>query len=95
MDVTYGAALSDTQLDATASVPGTFIYTPPSGTILNVGQNQPLNVSFTPTDTANYTTASVAVPINITKKTPKIAWNDPSSIIYGTKLSNAQLDASA
>src|SRR6185436_15392199 len=32
-DIAYGAALSATQLNATASVPGTFVYTPPAGTV--------------------------------------------------------------
>ena len=30
-DITYGTALSATQLNATASVPGTFAYTPAAG----------------------------------------------------------------
>src|SRR5438477_1859181 len=42
--------LSTTQLDATASVPGTFVYTPPAGTVLAAG-TQTLSVAFTPTDT--------------------------------------------
>jgi len=57
--ITYGTLLSATQLDATASfknanVPGVFTYTPAAGTRLNAGANQPLAVSFTPTDTANF-----------------------------------------
>ena len=36
-DITYGTALSATQLNATASVPGTFVYTPVAGTVLNAG----------------------------------------------------------
>ena len=31
--IMYGTALSATQLDATASVPGTFVYSPPAGTV--------------------------------------------------------------
>ena len=34
---TYGTALSATQLNATANVPGTFVYTPAAGTVLNAG----------------------------------------------------------
>ena len=34
-DIVYRTPLSSTQLDATASVPGTFIYTPPAGTVLS------------------------------------------------------------
>ena len=30
-DIIYGTALSATQLNATANVPGTFTYTPPRG----------------------------------------------------------------
>jgi uncharacterized protein YjdB len=36
-DLVYGAALSGTQLNATASVPGTFVYSPAAGTVLNAG----------------------------------------------------------
>ncbi len=70
-NISYGTALSDIQLDASATntvtgdpVAGTFVYTPPSGTVLSVG-TWTLNVSFTPTDTANYTTASKNVLINV------------------------------
>ena len=38
-------------------VPGTYVYTPPAGTVLPVGTN-PLSVAFTPTNTAGYTGAS-------------------------------------
>src|SRR5438046_1561534 len=46
--VTYGTALSATQLNATASVSGTFVYTPAAGTLLTAGANQTLSVTFTP-----------------------------------------------
>ena len=51
--ITYGTALSATQLNATGrrSVPGTFVYTPASGTVLGAGVGQTLSVTFTPTDT--------------------------------------------
>ena len=55
--IVYGTALSSTQLDATASVSGTFAYSPSAGTILGVG-TQTLSVTFTPNDTVNYTTAT-------------------------------------
>ena len=63
--ITYGTALSATQLNATASVPGTFVYTPASGTVLNAGVGQTLSVTFTPTDAANYTTATATVAITV------------------------------
>jgi hypothetical protein len=70
-DIISGTALSATQLNATASVsgtsvPGTFVYTPAIETILSAGTNQTLSVAFTPTDTADYTTATSSVAINVT-----------------------------
>ncbi len=94
-NITYGTALSGIQLNATASVPGIFVYDPVSGTVLSVGDNQNLHVDFTPTDAANYTGASADVTINVLKATPMITWNNPSDIVYGTALSSAQLDATA
>ena len=64
-NITSGTALSSAQLDASASVPGTFVYTPSLGTILNLG-TQTLNTTFTPNDTANYTTVSKNISINVT-----------------------------
>src|SRR4029077_19931342 len=39
-DIPYGTRLSNTQLNATASVPGAFVYSPAAGTILNAGSGQ-------------------------------------------------------
>jgi hypothetical protein len=65
-DMIYGTALSATQLNATANVPGTFVYTPAVGTVLNIStQPQTLHVAFTPTDTTNYNMASKEVTINV------------------------------
>src|SRR5207237_6557310 len=62
-DIIYGTALINTQLNATSSVPGTLVYTPPTGTVLSAGTAQTLSVAFTPSDAANYTTASKTVSI--------------------------------
>jgi hypothetical protein len=64
-DLTAGTALGATQLNATANVAGTFVYTPPAGTVLGVGNQQTLSVSFIPTDTVDYTTATATVSINV------------------------------
>ena len=93
-NITYGTALTSTQLDATSSVPGSFVYNPPSGTVLSAGTNT-LNATFTPTDIVNYTTATANVSINVTQATPTIIWNNPANITYGTALSSTQLDAIA
>jgi hypothetical protein len=62
--IVYGTALSSTQLDATASVPGAFTYTPDAGTVLAEG-TQTLSVLFTPTDTADYTTQTATTTITV------------------------------
>jgi len=93
--IVYGAALGSTQLNATANVPGTFVYTPPAGTVLQAGTGQTLSTTFTPTDTADYTTATKSVLINVSKATPVITWAAPAAITYGGALGNGQLDASA
>ncbi len=62
--ITFGTPLSATQLNATASVPGTFVYTPPASTVLNIG-TQTLSVLFTPTDSTNYNTAPGTVSITV------------------------------
>ncbi|NTW81468.1 MAG: hypothetical protein HGB32_15185, partial [Geobacteraceae bacterium] len=60
--------LSITQLNAVASVQGTYKYTPDSGTLLGVG-TKTLSVIFTPTDT-NYSTVTATVTINVTPVPP-------------------------
>lgn len=65
-DITDETLLSSTQLNATADVAGTYVYTPTIGTKLNVGSNQDLKVDFTPTDAVNYNAASKTVKINVT-----------------------------
>jgi YVTN family beta-propeller protein len=94
-NITYGTALSNTQLDATASVNGTLVYTPPSGTVLSAGLQQTLKTTFTPKDTVNYTTASASVVINVTQATPIITWENATDICHGMPLSYDQLDAAA
>ncbi len=58
--IPYGTALGDTQLNATAPIAGTFVYTPAAGTVLSAGSHT-LSVTFTPTDTTDYTTATATV----------------------------------
>src|SRR5205809_1088066 len=92
-DITYGTPLSSTQLNATTPVAGSFVYTPAAGTVLNTAGSQPLSVLFTPTDTANYTTASKTVTIAVDKATPVITWSNPANVPLGTPLSSTQLNA--
>jgi hypothetical protein len=64
MGVGDGTALSSTQLDATANVPGTFVYNPAAGTIPADGSDT-LSVTFTPTDTTDYNSATATVTLAV------------------------------
>ncbi len=63
-NIASGTELSRTQLNATASVPGTFVYKPPAGTVLSPG-TQTLSVTFTPADAKAYSKATMSVPITV------------------------------
>ncbi len=89
-----GTTLSSTQLNATASVAGSFVYTPAAGTVMNTAGANTLSAAFTPTDTANYNNASATVSITVnSKQNPVITWANPADITYGTLLSATQLNA--
>ena len=92
--ITYGTALSATQLDASSTVAGTYVYTPAAGAVLTAGP-QTLSVTFTPTDSGDYTTATATVTLTVNKATPAITWATPAAISYGTALSATQLNASS
>jgi hypothetical protein len=92
--ITYGTALSSTQLNASTTPAGSFVYSPVSGTVLGAG-SQTLNATFTPTDATDYNTNTGSVTLTVNKATPTITWTTPSAITYGTALSATQLDASS
>jgi hypothetical protein len=62
--VPAGTTLGAAQLDAVATVPGKFTYSPVAGTVLKAG-SQTLSVSFTPTNTAAYATAKASVTLTV------------------------------
>ena len=91
-DITYGTALSSTQLDATASavvngqtvnVPGTFVYTPEAGTMLSAGDGQTPSVSFTPDDMMDYFAATGTTEINVDPATSSFSSLNAPTITYG------------
>ena len=69
--ITYSFPVNGTQLNATANVPGTFSYSPSSGTLLPAGEGT-LSATFTPTDTANYNAVAVSNTITVNKATPNV-----------------------
>jgi hypothetical protein len=92
--IAYGTALGAMQLNATASIPGTFVYTPAAGQVLTAGL-QTLSVTFTPSDSTDFNQAKTTVPLMVTRATPIITWPAPEAISFGTALSTSQLNASA
>jgi YVTN family beta-propeller protein len=95
--ITYGTALSSTQLNATSNAigGGTFTYTPASGVLLQAG-TQTLSVSFAPQDTTDYATPTpTTVQLVVHQAIPTITWAAPAAINYPVALSSTQLDAVA
>jgi RHS repeat-associated protein len=92
--IIYGTPLSSVQLNASSSVPGTFIYSPATNTTLAVGFHT-LTATFIPTDTTDYSVATAMVSLNVSQATPSISWPSPSNITSGTVLSATQLNATS
>ena len=92
--VTYGTTLSATQLNASSTVSGTFAYAPAAGAVIAAGSHT-LSVTFSPTDSTDYTSATTNVTLMVDKATLSLSWSTPDSISYGTPLSATQLDATA
>ena len=86
-DIPYGAALSPTQLNATANyagstVPGIIVYSYGSGTVLNAGANQTLSATFTPSDPTTFSPATATVSINVNPAPLTVTVNNASKV-YG------------
>ena len=79
--ITYGAGLSATQLNATSTIDGTFVYTPPAGAVLSAGI-QTLSVTFTPTDTTDYAPAIQTVMLTV-NPAPLSATANNTARVYG------------
>jgi hypothetical protein len=88
--IIYGTALGSNQLDAMASVPGSFAYTPTNGAVLNTGTNT-LSAIFTPSDSVDYggatNTVSVVVslePLTVTAASGSRAFGQANPPLTGT-----------
>lgn len=90
-DIVFGSGLSNSQLKAAASdpttaanVPGTFVYTPPAGAVLPIGNGQALSVTVAPTNTTNYKSTSGGTTINVT---PASSPGSPVNLVVTSLLS--------
>jgi len=95
--ISYYTPLTATQLNASANIGGTFIYSPGLGHMFNAGTHS-ITATFTPTDTTNYNFATRQVQLTVNKITVTsnhIYWSNPASIVFGVALSSTQLNALA
>jgi sugar lactone lactonase YvrE len=86
--ISYGTPLTSTQLNATANVPGSFVYNPAAGTVLPAGTNT-LHVTLTPTDNTDYNNASASVSLMVNAPGFSITASPASvSVKQGAKVSS-------
>jgi hypothetical protein len=85
--ITYGTALSGTQLDASANVAGSFVYSPAAGKIEPAG-NDTLDVKFTPSN-ANYSTTTASVTLQVNQAATVTTITSSSQTITLTKKGTA------
>lgn len=77
--------LGNAQLNASANVPGTFVYTPSVGSLLPVGSSHTLTAVFTPTDAENYTsqTANASIDVVVPEEigeSEQLAWQQRAAV---------------
>src|SRR5262249_61756825 len=82
--IVFGTPVSSTQLDAIASVPGTPVFFPGPSAVLGVGAGLTLSVTFTPTDSIDYTTAHATTTITVTPATPSLSVSAPGGTFDGS-----------
>jgi hypothetical protein len=88
--IAYGTPLDTNQLDAMANVPGTFVYTPPAGAVLDAGTNV-LSVVFAPDDTNDYSSVTdsvslvvVPAPLGVSADSFTRSFGQPNPVFTGT-----------
>ncbi|SEL85225.1 MBG domain-containing protein [Parapedobacter koreensis] len=81
--ITYGTVLGEDQLNATASVPGTFSYSFGSGHLLDAGTHT-LAVNFVPDDMDNYETVTKNVQLTVNKAAATLTLSDLNHTYDGT-----------
>jgi hypothetical protein len=86
--ITYGTALSATQLDASSATAGTFKYTPASGKVLDAG-NQVLSVTFTPTSKTDYNSVTTTVTLDVLAAATTTTVTSPDANITLSKTGSA------
>jgi hypothetical protein len=90
--IIYGTPLGTNQNDATANVPGTFVYNPTNGAVLNVGTNT-LTMVFTPTDSVDYNPSTnmvsqvvLSAPLSVTASNASRSYGQTNPVFTGSLL---------
>ena len=83
--ITYGTPLGNLQLNAVASTPGDFSYSPAAGVVLGAGMDQQLSLTFTPHDTAAFFAVKQSVNIDVLQAVLTVTAND-LQMVYGEML---------
>ena len=81
--INFGTPVGSSQLDASASVAGTFVYSPPGGTILQPG-TQTLSATFTPSDQADWNSVTATTQLTVTFTQPPITTSSSGSLNVGS-----------
>jgi hypothetical protein len=76
--ITYGTALGSTELNASADVAGTFVYTPQSGSVLHAADHV-LSVRFVPADN-QFEEVTATVQITVTQAPLTVGVNNASKL---------------
>ena len=92
--ITYGQTLADSTLSGGVATPdGSFAFTTP-GTAPTPGR--PASVTYTPTDTVDYTTASTTVSVTVNQAHPMMTTSPTATAItYGQTLASSTLSGGA
>jgi hypothetical protein len=86
LPITYGTLLTATQLDATASVPGTLTYTPTANTMPGAGSVS-LLAYFKPTDATDYAPAQLTRTLTVNQaSTSVIVATNNISVVANTSV---------
>src|SRR5213075_141935 len=92
--IVYGTSLAGSLTAVTSPVvAGTVSYAEgatavTAATVLTAGAHT-LVATFTPTDSTNYTPATVTATLTVTAATPTLTWTPASPIVYGTTLAES------
>jgi Bacterial Ig-like domain (group 3) len=81
--IVYGTPLGLAQLDASASVPGSFVYTPATGVLMDAGAGQSVSATFTPQDSTDYRPITATTVITVEQATPSLELSDSGGTYNG------------